>query len=118
MACFSGFPVRISSFSGEVLLSSDKSDPYISYNKYVSEIAPLNSKVQIDGNSIVCSQLSAIYVSENIKHRDDTKKLRVHDLLGSMESIRRAAPANVHVLYDQMLSKSSNRYIIVCDRFG
>ncbi|WP_092411238.1 ShET2/EspL2 family type III secretion system effector toxin [Candidatus Ichthyocystis sparus] len=118
MACFSGFPVRISSFSGEVLSSSDKSDPYISYNKYVSEIAPLNSKVQIDGNSIVCSQLSAIYVSENIKHRDDTKKLRVHDLLGSMESIRRAAPANVHVLYDQMLSKSSNRYIIVCDRFG
>ncbi|WP_176696825.1 ShET2/EspL2 family type III secretion system effector toxin [Candidatus Ichthyocystis sparus] len=117
MACSDSLPVRFSSFSGEALLSSDKSDPYIS-TKHVSNIYSLNSKVQIDGEGIVCTHLSALYVSESIKYHNKAKKLRVHDLLGSTESIRRAAPGNIHDLYDQMLGKSSNRYIIVCDRFG
>ncbi|WP_092403704.1 ShET2/EspL2 family type III secretion system effector toxin, partial [Candidatus Ichthyocystis sparus] len=117
MACSGSLPVRFSSFSGEVLLSSDKSDPYIS-TKHVSSISSLNSKVQVDGKRIVCSHLSALYVSESIKYHNNSEKLRVHDLLGSTESIRRAAPDNIHDLYGQMLSKSSNKCIIVCDRFG
>ncbi|WP_141663843.1 hypothetical protein, partial [Candidatus Ichthyocystis sparus] len=98
MACSGSLPVRFSSFSGEALLSSDKSDPYVS-TKYVSNIYSLNSKVQIDGEGIVCTHLSALYVSESIKYHNKAKKLRVHDLLGSTESIRRAAPGNIHDLY-------------------
>ncbi|WP_092402937.1 ShET2/EspL2 family type III secretion system effector toxin [Candidatus Ichthyocystis sparus] len=117
MACSGDFPVRISAFSGEVLSPYDKGNPCTS-NKHVSNVASLNSKVQIDGKSVVCSQLSALYVSESIKCHGIGKKFRVHDLFGSEELIRKVAPSNIHSLYDILISKSSNKYIIVCDRFG
>ncbi|WP_176696764.1 ShET2/EspL2 family type III secretion system effector toxin [Candidatus Ichthyocystis sparus] len=117
MDCSSSFPVRISAFSGEVLLSHDKSDPYIS-KKHVSDIVSLNSVVQIRGEDVVCTHLSALYVSGSVKHHNNAEKLRVHDLLGSKGSIRRTAPDNICDLYREMLSKSSNKSIIVCDRLG
>ncbi|WP_092411240.1 ShET2/EspL2 family type III secretion system effector toxin [Candidatus Ichthyocystis sparus] len=117
MACSGDFPVRISAFSGEVLSPYDKGNPCTS-NKHVSNVASLNSKVQIDGKSVVCSQLSALYVSESIKCHGIGKKFRVHDLFGSEELIRKVAPSNIHSLYDILISKSCNKYIIVCDRFG
>ncbi|WP_092403757.1 ShET2/EspL2 family type III secretion system effector toxin [Candidatus Ichthyocystis sparus] len=117
MACSSDFPVRVSSFSGEILLSSDKSEPYMS-DKHVSGIAELNSKVQVDGKGIFCTHLSALYVSEGIKCHNSGRKFRIHDLFGNIESIRKAAPSNIHSLYNILINKSSNKYIIVCDRFG
>ncbi|WP_092411234.1 ShET2/EspL2 family type III secretion system effector toxin [Candidatus Ichthyocystis sparus] len=117
MACSSNSKVRISAFSGEPLSSYDKSDPYIS-EKNAGSVVVLNHKFQIDGKSIVCSHLSALYVAESMKCHDNGKKLKINDLFGSAESIIRIAPVNIHSLYSNLVSKSCNKYIIVCDRFG
>ncbi|WP_092487810.1 ShET2/EspL2 family type III secretion system effector toxin, partial [Candidatus Ichthyocystis hellenicum] len=119
MACSGGFPVRISSFSDEVLLSSDKSDPYIS-KKHVGNIVSLNCVVSVHNERLGCSQLSALYVYKNFKCHSSDKKFKVYDLFRDEGSIRRAAVAisGIHRLHGHMLNRSSDRRIIVCDRFG
>ncbi|WP_092402595.1 MULTISPECIES: ShET2/EspL2 family type III secretion system effector toxin [Candidatus Ichthyocystis] len=117
MAHCSGYPIRLCAFSDEVLTHSDKSDPYVSL-KNVSDIVNLNSVAQFYGETALCTHLSSLYIVKSIDYQNEGKKLQVHELFGTKESLEKEAPANICGTYDHIRDMACNKYIIACEGFG
>ncbi|WP_176696098.1 ShET2/EspL2 family type III secretion system effector toxin [Candidatus Ichthyocystis sparus] len=109
--------LRVYACSLDALLADDKSDPYIS-GKYVSSIENLNSGIELNGKAIGCTHLSSLYMLKSIELFNNGSKFRVHELLGTRESIESIAPDNIDGICDYLISRSHSKYVVVCDRFG